>query len=535
MAESTRLVDLVQARIDQFLGDREPLLSSIAPELEPFIEYPRELLRGGKRFRALFCYWGWQAVSGQSARRCSIGRRSAENPDVGDLGAVVLAASALEMFHAAALVHDDIIDNSDTRRGAPSAHRLFVTAARASRGWDGSAAEFGASAASCSATCCWCGATSCSTRVCPRRPTADAARAARAEFNRMRTEVTPGSTSTSSRSVPGRTSPKPSSDSRAERVIVYKSAKYSVEAPLAIGARPRRRHASPSSTALREFGLPLGIAYQLRDDLLGVFGDPEVTGKPARRRPARGQAHDAHRDRARTRSPPDSADCSTNSSATPSSTAQQVRMLQRTIRECGAVDQVERIIAHNVERATEALMSAPVSRAARDELGATGGRGEPPRGLTSAARPAQPEPAGSGERLRDPAHLGLAAGQQRVDRRRAEAVFFGEQPVERLVVGEAAVGEHDEPCRAARAAAPRRAGRARAPRSTPSTRAASRLWSSISRRMRLAVMPSSSARSGTVSQVSSRCVTTSRLPETAHRGELNTARSLDSHQSHLPH
>ena len=149
MAESTRLVDLVQARIDQFLGDREPLLSSIAPELEPFIEYPRQLLRGGKRFRALFCYWGWQSVSGVSqspAQQVAQRPNPTAHPAAGDLGAVVLAASALEMFHAAALVHDDIIDNSDTRRGLPAAHRRFSDTHRES-GWNGNAAEFGASAA----------------------------------------------------------------------------------------------------------------------------------------------------------------------------------------------------------------------------------------------------------------------------------------------------------------------------------------------------------------------------------------------------
>ena len=62
MPESTRLVDLVQEGIDDFLDDREPDLAAIDSGLSPFIEYARDLLRGGKRFRALFCYWGWRAT-----------------------------------------------------------------------------------------------------------------------------------------------------------------------------------------------------------------------------------------------------------------------------------------------------------------------------------------------------------------------------------------------------------------------------------------------------------------------------------------
>ncbi|MEO7005713.1 MAG: polyprenyl synthetase family protein [Terrimesophilobacter sp.] len=364
MAESTRLVDLVQARIDQFLRDREPLLSSIAPELEPFIEYPRELLRGGKRFRALFCYWGWQSVSGLSH---SAAPRDAQhsNPDAGDLGAVVLAASALEMFHAAALVHDDIIDNSDTRRGLPAAHRRFSETHR-DAGWNGNAAEFGSSAALLLGDLLLVWSDELFDSGLRRVADPNANRAARAEFNRMRTEVALGQYLDILDEQSWQSYPEAELLSRAHRVIVYKSAKYSVEAPLAIGAALAGGSLAQVA-ALREFGLPLGIAYQLRDDLLGVFGDPEVTGKPS--------GDDLREGKrtvlialARTKLPPNATRLMDELLGDPDLSAQQVRMLQASIRDSGAVDQVERIIAHNVKLATEAIMSAPVSTAARDQL-----------------------------------------------------------------------------------------------------------------------------------------------------------------------
>jgi geranylgeranyl diphosphate synthase, type I len=368
VAESTRLVDLVQARIDQFLGDREPLLSSIAPELEPFIEYPRQLLRGGKRFRALFCYWGWQSVSGVSHSAAPLGvqRLNLEaNPAAGDLGAVVLAASALEMFHAAALVHDDIIDNSDTRRGLPAAHRRFSDTHRES-GWNGSAAEFGSSAALLLGDLLLVWSDELFDSGLRRVADPDANRAARAEFNRMRTEVALGQYLDILDEQSWQNYPEAELLSRAHRVIVYKSAKYSVEAPLAIGAALAGGSLAQVA-ALREFGLPLGIAYQLRDDLLGVFGDPEITGKPS--------GDDLREGKrtvlialARTKLPPNATRLVDELLGDANLTAQQVRMLQASIRDSGAVDQVERIIAHNVKLATEAIMSAPVSTAARDQL-----------------------------------------------------------------------------------------------------------------------------------------------------------------------
>lgn len=361
MAESKRLVDLVQADLDAFLNEREPLLVSIGDDLAPFIDYSRDLLRGGKRFRALFCYWGWQAVNGHSTSIDVMPDQSAPS----DLASVVLAASALEVFHAAALVHDDIMDNSDTRRGLPSAHKRFESLHDTGR-WTGSSRGFGQSAALLLGDLLLGWSDELFDSGLHRLASADARTAARYEFNRMRTEVTVGQYLDILEERSWRNYPEPELLTRAHRVIVYKSAKYSIEAPLAIGAA--LAGASPDQvTALRDFGLPLGIAYQLRDDLLGVFGDPETTGKPA--------GDDLREGKrtvlialARTKLLPNATKLLDELLGDADLTSQQVLMLQASIRDSGAVEHVERIIDHNVKLAVAAISTAPISLAAREQL-----------------------------------------------------------------------------------------------------------------------------------------------------------------------
>ena len=360
VAESTRLVDLVQERIDEFLEERAPLLTAIAPEIDDFLGFSRDLLSGGKRFRALFCYWGWQSVSTPG-----IGFDVAEDVSSVDFPSVVTAAAALEVFHAAALVHDDIMDNSDTRRGRPAAHKRFESL-HTENAWLGSPRTFGDSAGLLLGDLLlgW------SDEVFDSglRTLSDpaAATAARAEFNLMRTEVTVGQYLDIVEENAWRNHPESELLPRAHRVIVFKSAKYSVEAPLAIGAALGGASAEQTAS-LRGFGLPLGVAYQLRDDLLGVFGDPEVTGKPA--------GDDLREGKrtviialARTALPANARTMLDELLGDPELDAQQVQILQGIIRESGAIDRVERIISHNVGLAREALENAPLSASARAQL-----------------------------------------------------------------------------------------------------------------------------------------------------------------------
>ena len=361
MAESNRLVDLVQSRIDEFLFVRAPIVSSISPDLRPLIDFSRQFLRGGKRFRAQFCYWGAQSVvsSGSVAEN-----RDGERVSPG-LSATVSAASSLEIFHAAALVHDDIIDNSDTRRGTASAHKLFESL-HAESGWAGDSVDFGRASAILLGDLMLGWSDELLDEGLAEVADQAAARRARLEFNRMRTEVTAGQYLDILEERAWLTQPEDELLDRAMRVIVYKSAKYSIQAPLVIGAA-LAGGSDDQLDSLRAFGLPLGIAFQLRDDVLGVFGDALVTGKPSgddlregKRTVLIALARQAMSESDRTELDRLLGD--------PHLTTDQIVALQESIRASGAVDKVEERIAACVAEAIATLDDSPLDEIARRQL-----------------------------------------------------------------------------------------------------------------------------------------------------------------------
>lgn len=225
----------------------DPALGDLAEAIEIFV------LRGGKRLRPAFAYWGYRGAGGV------------------DSDAIVAAVSSLELVQASALIHDDLIDRSDTRRGEPAVHRRFE-AKHAARGWRGSAAVFGDSAAVLlgDLAMVWSDELLHTAGI----ESGDLARA-RQVFDEMRTEVTVGQYLDVLAQTTGDTSVE-----RAGKIARYKSAKYTVERPLLLGAALVGAPA-PISAAYSAYGLPLGEAFQMRDDVLGVFGDPAQTGKPA--------------------------------------------------------------------------------------------------------------------------------------------------------------------------------------------------------------------------------------------------------------
>ena len=363
VAESRRLADLIQDRLDRFLDLRAADLAAIAPELDELAAAARDLLAGGKRFRARFCYWGWRSI----ADIPDPGDRFAEPVARADLDAVISIAAAIELLHAAALVHDDVIDRSATRRGAPSAHERFAALHRAG-GWVRDDGRFGAASAILLGDLLLGFADELLSEGVAALEHRDRAAGVRAEFARMRAEVTVGQYLDVLEEHAWIAAPDAEAKRRAHRVVVYKSAKYSVEAPLALGAIAAG--ADPQRlTALREFGVPLGVAFQLRDDLLGVYGDPQLTGKPA---------GDELREGKRTvlvalgreALPPSGRSLVDELLGDPELTEEQIGMLRRALVDCGAVDQVERAIAVNVERARAALRRADLAPAASRELGA---------------------------------------------------------------------------------------------------------------------------------------------------------------------
>ncbi|MFC8599934.1 polyprenyl synthetase family protein [Isoptericola sp. NPDC057191] len=254
----------VDARVEQHLADLAAEVAAIGAPATALTDQAGVLLRGGKRLRAAFCYWSFRAHGG-----------AAEGPE---RDAVVRTGAALELFQAAALLHDDVMDASDTRRGEPTAHRAFE-ARHAASGWTGSAERFGTAAAILLGDLCL---------VACQREIADAAAAlpadraaeARGLFDAMQTEVVVGQYLDVLVQAEAWGLDPVADEDRARAVLRAKSARYSVERPLVLGAL--LAGAGPARVdAISAAGLPLGEAFQLRDDVLGVFGDPSVTGKPA--------------------------------------------------------------------------------------------------------------------------------------------------------------------------------------------------------------------------------------------------------------
>jgi geranylgeranyl diphosphate synthase type I len=254
--DSAGFRDRVQSALDDFLEEQAERLKPLGPDAARLLDEARLSVSGGKRFRAAFCYWGHQAVA----------------PDrPGDEDALIRACAALELLHASALVHDDLMDASDTRRGRPATHRQFARDHQAA-GWRGDPEQYGAAAAILLGDLLLSWADEllrrCGLPLEQVSPALDV-------FDVCRSEVIAGQFLDVSVQARGLADVE-----AAMTVLRYKSAKYSIERPLHIGAA--LAGAGPETMAeLTAFGLPLGEAFQLRDDLLGVFGDPAATGKPA--------------------------------------------------------------------------------------------------------------------------------------------------------------------------------------------------------------------------------------------------------------
>ena len=248
---------LLQETLDSFLDEQSGRVRALGADAERLMAEAHACVRGGKRFRAAFCYWGFHAIN--------------PAPDAATHAALLRACAALELLHASALVHDDLMDASDVRRGRPATHRRFEGEHREA-GWRGDAEQYGAAAAILLGDLLL-GWSDELVRRCGLPwervgPALDL-------FDLCRTEVIAGQFLDVSVQARGRADVE-----TAMTVLRYKSAKYSIERPLHIGAALAGADADQIAS-LTSFGLPLGEAFQLRDDLLGVFGDPETTGKPA--------------------------------------------------------------------------------------------------------------------------------------------------------------------------------------------------------------------------------------------------------------
>ncbi|WP_051342435.1 polyprenyl synthetase family protein [Pseudonocardia spinosispora] len=248
-------VERVRERTDRvlsaFVADRGARFIDVVPTGQALIESVTTFLDGGKRLRPAFCYWGWRGAGGADDDR------------------IIPAGAALELLHTFALIHDDIIDRSDQRRGAPSVHRQHSDF-HVRAGMHGNAEDYGTAIALLLGDLClgWFHdlLDECDLPAGRRQ-------AARRLMSTAFTELIAGQClDVAEQGARGL------SVERAARIIRYKTAKYTIERPLHLGAVLAGADAELLRVYSR-YALPLGEAFQLRDDLLGAFGEPDITGK----------------------------------------------------------------------------------------------------------------------------------------------------------------------------------------------------------------------------------------------------------------
>jgi geranylgeranyl diphosphate synthase type I len=343
-AELERLRDAVSAALEEFLDRQRATFAAMDEALAPIVDEVAALAAGGKRLRPAFAYWGW---------------RGARTDRSEDEESVLRGVAALEFVHASALVHDDVMDGARTRRGRPATHVGFATRHMvADLGGDGDAFGTGAAILVGDLALVW------SDELLRRSGLSEQALGrARGVWDTMRTEVTAGQYLDLLRAAGGLPGPH-----GALTVARYKSAGYTVQRPLQLGAAIAG--AAPEVIeACTAIGLPLGEAFQLRDDVLGVFGDPAVTGKSADDDLREGkqtllialaeqEADDAGR-RLLT-------DVLGDADAEPD----ELDALRRLIETTGARAQVEERIAERTALARSAIASAPLTADARAALDA---------------------------------------------------------------------------------------------------------------------------------------------------------------------
>ncbi len=365
---------LIEAELAAMLGRRFAELDFLGADIAPFAEVlGRFVLGPGKRLRPAFVYWGYRAAGG-----------AATGPDA---DAALRVGCAVEFLHACALICDYLMDGSAVRRWEPAAH-VRLAGPDGGHGWPVSRPEFGRAAALVLGLQAfnWADAALCDAGLRP-----DRLAAVLRLFTTLRTEVIGGQyldvvhaqrgtvpagtvpagtavagsavagsavagTAVAGSAANGKAARAAELIGAAERIIRYKSAKYTVERPLQLGAAVAGTGGDKGF--LSGYGLPLGEAFQLRDDVLGVFGDPESTGKPA--------GEDIREGKqtlllvlARQMAGPAEQRVLGTVPGNPAATEADIAGVRTVLAECGALDEVERRIAGLAGQARRALEAEP--------------------------------------------------------------------------------------------------------------------------------------------------------------------------------
>ncbi|WP_244283300.1 polyprenyl synthetase family protein [Streptomyces flavidovirens] len=330
----------VDTVLDTFLAEKRRTESACHLPRETGEALHALLFSGGKRLRPLLCVLGWYAASGQE-----------------DITPVLHAAASLEMFHTFALIHDDVVDRSATRRGRPTLHRVLADLHRGARS-QAQAEHLGISTAILigDLALAWSDELFPTTCLTPAQLAA-----ALPVVENMRTELMYG------QYLDVVAAGRPTSDiERAMEIVRYKTAKYTVERPLHIGAALAGT-AADTRSALSAFALPLGEAFQLRDDLLGVFGTLDTTGKSCME-DLRDGKHTVLLAHALQRADPVQRQALEKLVGDPGLDEGGAARIRDILIATGARDSVEHMITSRRERALRSLDTGPFPLAATDAL-----------------------------------------------------------------------------------------------------------------------------------------------------------------------
>ena len=325
----------VDKRLEALLAvERERWAKVDADLVPPIDEIARLVLAGGKRLRPAFCYWGFVGAGGDPADEL-----------------VIDAGAALELLHAFALFHDDVMDGSLTRRGEPTTNAKFEASHGASK-LAGESRRFGDGVAILVGDLAYVYSDQLMRNASPQAWTI---------WNELRIELNFGQYLDMLGSAMNERRRE-----KAERICRYKSGKYTIERPLHLGAllaAPTRDELIP---VLSTYGLPLGDAFQMRDDVLGAFGDTAITGKPVGDDLREGKPTPlmaiatARANAAQLKE----LQLVGNQDLTP----EHIARVQEVIRETGALDELELVITRLTDEAIAAVQHVPFAQSVRDEL-----------------------------------------------------------------------------------------------------------------------------------------------------------------------
>ena len=326
----------VDTRLEALLAvERERWAKVDADLVPPIDEIARLVLAGGKRLRPAFCFWGFIGAGGDPTDEL-----------------VIDAGAALELLHAFALFHDDVMDGSLTRRGEPTTNAKFEASHGANK-LAGESRRFGDGVAILVGDLAYVYSDQLMRNASPQAWTI---------WNELRIELNFGQYLDMLGSAMNERRRE-----KAERICRYKSGKYTIERPLHLGAllaAPTR--GDELTSVLSTYGLPLGDAFQMRDDVLGAFGDTAITGKPVGDDLREGKPTPlmaiatARANAAQLKE----LQLVGNQDLTP----EQIARVQEVIRETGALDELEVVITRLTDEAIAAVQNVPFAQSVRDEM-----------------------------------------------------------------------------------------------------------------------------------------------------------------------